>query len=373
VCVCGQTMLCPVCAPRVAAFRAAEISSCFEHVTAIARAPSAARSAMSKAARARRRAVATGTEADAELAAVAFAEATAAKEAVRQAVEFSESRPVKFHGRWEAHLVTFTLPHERGNVLAEELDSFAAAWRTLMSGRGGVQFRTNVLGHHLAREVTLGKRGWHYHHHLCLYCRPGYDFDFLRRRWLSVLKDCGRYTTNCDEHAFHVAGIQDGRAAQYVSKIAGAVDAASRTAGLELAGAAMKSARGPFVGRNLIALLFDAVFFEDGFALERWCEAVRAITSRKISSVRWSRGLRALVTADPEKTNEQIVAEETTPADVLLGALDAEQWLAVTTLRAEFALCVAANQGREAVNNFLAGLSLGELRDPARIAPYTKG
>jgi hypothetical protein len=134
-----------------------------------------------------------------------------------------------------------------------------------------------------------------------------------------------------------------------------------------------------------MTLLADATYHNDVYARQKWLEAVRAIVERKVSSVRWSPGLRALVGMDGgEKTDEKIASEELTQADVLLGALSHEQWRCVCeggrlvdgcyepprTMRqsAEFALVVAANQGRDAVNVLLANINAGALHEnPAEV------
>lgn len=64
-----------------------------------------------------------------------------------------------------------------------------------------------------------------------------------------------------------------------------------------------------------------------------------------------------------EKSDKEIAAEEVTRTDEYLGDLTPEQWVGIIRWNAEFALLVAANSGREAVNAFLQGLSLGTLDD----------
>ena len=299
VCVCGQSLACPVCAPRIAAFRAAEVSECF---------------------------------------------ARASKLGV------------------EARLETFTIPHVFGNELGSEVDVFAEAWRRMNSGKKAAKANEGAFGHHVGREVTWSTRnGWHYHHHRCRYDEVGtFDEERARAHWLAALRSVGRYTPDCEEHAYDCGVIGDEAHAAYVGKLATAVEAQARAIGSEIASAATK-------GRNMATLLLDASQ-GDAWAGKVWLAGVAAITERKISSVRWSRGLRAKVGMQKEKSDEAIAREEVLPTDVFLGALTPAQWRGILMHRAEFALCCAANQGADAVNSFLAGLELGQLNDDARPA-----
>ena len=179
VCVCGQSLACPVCAPRIAAFRSAEIADCFTRAKALG---------------------------------------------------------------FEARLETFTAPHTLGSTLGREIDAFAAAWRVYGSGRSAVASRRASLGHHVGREVTWGAiNGWHYHHHRCRYDRPGsYDPDRERYYWLAALGSIGRRTLDSESHAFDSGLISDAQHAEYVGKVAVASDAQGRSIGSEIASSATK-------------------------------------------------------------------------------------------------------------------------------------
>jgi len=297
VCVCGQSLACPVCAPRIAAFRAAEVSQCFERAKALG---------------------------------------------------------------FEARLETFTIPHALGTSLDVEIECFAAAWKKLQDGKAATRARKHCLGNHTGREVTWGAaNGWHYHHHRCRYDRPGtYDPERMRYYWLAALREVGRYKAGADEHAFDCGIVGDAVHAAYVGKLASAVEAQARAIGSEIASAATK-------GKNLSSLLLAAAI-GDEVAGRVWLAGVHAVTTRKVSSVRWSRGLRGKVGMAVEKSDEQVAIEESLPSDIFLGALTAMQWRGVLLHRAEFALCCAANRGVDSVNSFLSGLQLGQLNDDPR-------
>lgn len=300
VCVCGQSLCCPVCAPRIAAFRSREVAQAYE------------------------RAVSAG---------------------------------------FEARLVTYTVPHHRGSTLGAEIDSFAEAWRRLGAGRRSMVTRRFSLGNHVGRECTYSaKNGWHYHFHQLRYDRAGsFDVDRGRADWLGCLASIGRRTDAAEEYAFDSVLVGSVAGARYVAKLATSVEAQGRAIGLEVAAGAMK-------GRNLATLLHQASQ-GDAVAERVWVYGVGDIVSRKVSSVRWSPGLREKLALLSEKSDQQVAEEEVVETDQFLGALTHAQWRGVLDWKAEFALCVCANQGEEAVNSFLNGLGLGSLNDdsPLRV------
>ncbi len=305
VCICGQSMVCPVCAPRIAAFRAGEVTECF-------------------------------------------------------------TRSQK--AGYEARLNTYTVPHALGDGLGREVDCFGVAWANYMSGREAVTTRRRSLGYHCGREATWSERnGWHYHHHVLRYDEPDtFSEERERARWLAALESVGRRWRGAELHAFDSGVVGSEAGASYVSKLATAVDAQARAIGSEIASASTK-------GRNFATLLLQAVN-GDAAAEKVWADGVRDIVRRKVSSVRWSRGLRERVGLSAEKTDAEVAQEETTETDVFLGSLTASQWRGVLYWKAEFALLCAANRGLDAVNDFLTGLSLGRLNDdpPPSGVQYSK-
>jgi len=129
---------------------------------------------------------------------------------------------------------------------------------------------------------------------------------------------------------------------------------------MELAGGANK-------GRSILQLL-SAAAGGDEVAAFIWMSGVSEIIARKVTSLRWSRGFRDLCGVGPEKPEEEIAAEEVVETDIYLGELNFHQWKIVVNHRAELALCIAANKGRDAVDSFLLGLGAGVL-DMERSGP----
>jgi len=304
VCLCGQSVVCPVCAPRIAAFRAAEVEEAFK--------------------RAR------------DLGFVAF-------------------------------LDTYTMPHKAGTSLGVEIDTFADAWRQFISGRTANELRLGYLGNHTAREITFSNvNGWHYHHHQLRYHKEGtHEPHLLRASWMSALQAVGRFTEAAFERGFDSEPVRDEKGARYTAKLASSVDAQALALGMELASSATK-------GRNIVRLLGD-YSRGDKLAGETWLHGVREVCSRKVSSVRWSAGLRdKLGLTCPDLSDLEVAEEKAERTDEPLGELTAMQWKAVIMHRGEFPLVAAAQYGVDAVNTYLSGISAGELHTSGLPEPERK-
>jgi hypothetical protein len=210
--------------------------------------------------------------------------------------------------------------------------------------------------------VTWGDlNGWHFHYHVLRYDEPGtFNEKLANKQWLDALEGVGRKWRGAELHAFDCGIVGDAAHAAYVGKLATAVEAAARAIGSEIASSATK-------GKNLATLLQLATC-GDTRAAKVWAAGVADIVDRKVSSVRWSRGLGDKLGMPRGKSDEEVAADEVLPTDEFLGALTAMQWRGVLMHRAEFALLCAANQGADSVNSFLAGLELGQLNDDARPA-----
>lgn len=169
ICVCGQSICCPVCAPRIAAFRANE-----------------------------------------------------AAEAFRRAKNLG----------WAVSLETFTKPHEldsRPNALLLEFRKFSDLWRKYQSGGRASRRERGAQGHHLAREVNWGDSGWHYHHHRLRYDLPGTFLpDVAKLQWLEVLEGAGLHSRGTWAHAYRCDLVGDEAGARYVAKLALSVEAESK-------------------------------------------------------------------------------------------------------------------------------------------------
>ena len=280
LCMCGQPLTCPVCAPRVSAFRAAEVADAFE------------------------RAQARG---------------------------------------WKADLLVMTAPHKGGNTLNGEMNFWADAWEKFV-GSGSQQarrLRAQRLGHLGGPELTFSNvNGWHFHRNLVVFHDGRLDLEAYKARWMGSLGS--RYSMAAEVHAFNASPIDTSLRATYVSKIAA-----------EVAWAHGKASNTP-----LTMLVRSAAIATD---CPQWCEAVAAVKARKLSIIRFSRGLRGELGMNAEEADEKIAEEAATPTEKLLGFITAAQMRRVIAVRAEYRLLQIAQEGEEAVNVFLLSIGAGEL------------
>lgn len=186
LCQCGQTLVCPVCAPRVSYVRAAEVG--------------------------------TGWE------------------------KWNEAGG-------QAHMVTFTAPHRAGSPLLDEVDFWRDAWGSFgaAGGRSAAEIRKQRVGYMNALEMTHGANGWHVHRHLLMLHKGALDIEAHKRRWMDCLGS--RYSFAAETHAFHSTPVDARQIAIYGQKIgaeiAGATVKDSKTPLRLLVDAAAKRSAAP--------------------------------------------------------------------------------------------------------------------------------
>jgi hypothetical protein len=220
--------------------------------------------------------------------------------------------------------------------------------------------RKNSFGNITAFEFTYGENGWHPHKHQLRFDRPGTFEEYTHRAaWHAALESVGRNWRGSFENGYDVGEVGDVAGAVYCSKLSLAVDAQARAISNEVALGTAKAK-----GRNIMRLLADAAQGDEE-AASVWLSGVRDIIARKVTSLRWSRGLRDMLGVAAEKDDETIAAEAVDDSDVFLGQISPLQWRIVVGYKAELALAVAANQGVDAVNAFLLGLGAGFLNEEA--------
>jgi hypothetical protein len=93
-------------------------------------------------------------------------------------------------------------------------------------------------------------------------------------------------------------------------------------------------------------------------------DGARAVIRGKLSSVRWTAGLRAsLGLSGSDLSDEKIAEDSALPTDIYLGSLTTHQWRRIVNEKLEYSLVRSAQQGRDAVNIMLAGMDIGELHE----------
>ena len=161
VCRCGQTLVCPVCAPRASAYRAAEVADGYQNAVGMG---------------------------------------------------------------WDAYHVILTAPHYNDSSLMDEALWWRDSWRWAF-GKGMVsaQVKADWLGYVNAAEMTYSERsGWHYHRHILLYVKPDTGplaICMMRARWLAAIRRGHRDNGGIDQFAFRAEPCVSKGISYYVAKI----------------------------------------------------------------------------------------------------------------------------------------------------------
>jgi hypothetical protein len=152
-----------------------------------------------------------------------------------------------------------------------------------------------MLGTIKALEVTVGPHGWHPHIHLLMFIEGGVSMGEvdvlvagLHDGW-SQLAEKGLGVAPSRSHGLNLRWL-DASASAYVSKI-----------GDEVARADTKGTRHPFT-------LLDDVRQGDVEAFARYAEYGQAMHRRHL--IDWSKGLRRTLGVGPEKTDEELAAQD---------------------------------------------------------------
>lgn len=218
------------------------------------------------------------------------------------------------------YMLTLTVRHDITRSLSSLHENINAAYRRMRQGRMWqlAIIRWGLIGSITAREHTHGKNGWHPHLHVLLFVTDDLkerltDLEqWIAKRWAAVLSELGE---DADlEHGTDVRPADD-NAARYIGKL----QAGWGIAG-ELAGAAGKAGR---QGNKTPAQLLDLAASGSKAAGELYREYVAATAGTRW--LVWTPNLRHLCGLEEEKTDDEVVAEETAEAAPLL-VLSREQW-----------------------------------------------
>jgi len=99
----------------------------------------------------------------------------AAKVSARRAEEVSAVLAAHLAAKRGGEFLTLTLPHQAGDRLEKTRRLAADGWKRVQQGRGWLALKTSlgIVGTIRALEVTVGKNGWHPHVHvIILTARP---------------------------------------------------------------------------------------------------------------------------------------------------------------------------------------------------------
>lgn len=271
------------------------------------------------------------------------------------AARISEVRRVDLQqgiARWRAGggsvlMATQTIPHRKCDLLAYLLRGFSDA-RTLMHNRKAWRVwvkKVGLAGSIRALEVTFGfGSGWHVHVHELEFFKGEVDPLDMQVAQYYMWRDACK-SVGLEEPSFRRGlQVQNGdQAGEYASKWG--LDS-------ELAKSHLKSARGGNYGPFDLVNRFGEV---EGREKEIVCglfrEYAKAFHGKR--QLVWSRGLRALVGLENEKSDAEVAAS-VPEESLLLGSLTRQEWGRVVRAEKRGELLeIAASKGWQGVLDFV--------------------
>jgi len=281
-------------------------------------------------------------------------------------------------------LLSLTLPHSIEQSLLEVLEGYQGSRRTLLNRKSWKTLSKSVglKGSVRALEATYGLNGWHLHSHEVLFLDGMCDTVLLTARILPLWQAaCAtEYGRVPNGHGVKISGADDPD--EYLAAMSPTIEVAesglsgscsesldkyrARAAGGDLlTGGASRWTIAHEVARahskksrvdssdtpwDLLRRAADGATWAGALFIE-WA---RSMKGRK--HLLWSRGLRALMGLDAEKTDEEI-ANEDEAGSVLVGLITPAQWNRICSqeMRGEI-LAAAARGGWAAVERLIIAL-----------------
>jgi hypothetical protein len=264
--------------------------------------------------------------------------------------------------------VTLTVPHDRGDALAELLDGVIVGWNAIRKHRGVKRASAAAGGwsdYIRAVEITDGVNGWHPHLHVLLFLeRPGEALALkalesaMHAAWSAFAVSRGRRAPalGIGVRLQAVSNDSTGAAtlASYLTKIQDE-DGVDRALGLEMARGDLKSGRGR--GSMHPFELIDRARAGDRRAIARWREYEQATKGRRC--IEWSRSLKKRYDIG---SDENLATPDPT-ALLPVHRFNELDWALVCRNRAQWRVLVAAEDyGSAGVERVLKSLLYRESR-----------
>jgi hypothetical protein len=236
----------------------------------------------------------------------------AAKIRARRADEITEGIVRHFAAGGGGQFATLTVQHQREDPLRVTFDVLRDVWQFVRRDRSvrSWQKRCGFVGGINALEVMYGLNGWHPHRHMPLLTREHAGLDDLRGWFYAVegayvrhMRSIG-WPVGVQGIRFDFRPISASTAANLGSYVAKVDDraVANETARMDL----KSGRRGSMTPLQLLAEFGST---GNAFYLDRFHEYERGTVGR--SAIRWDRGLRALLIPDlQEATDDEIAAED---------------------------------------------------------------
>ena len=220
-------------------------------------------------------------------------------------------------------LGTLTMRHHEGHSLKALWKALALAWKLVTTSRVWRKqlVRLGVAGWIKVVEVNVGPNGWHVHIHFALLLGEGTTdadllglSDWLTPKWQRAVAANGFDALPVGQDLAFFDGVDAAvQLGEYMSKQT--AYGSPESLGLELFGGANKRARSVYSTVPVWRLLEEIMATGELDQWHRWVEYEKASKGKHQFSV--SKGLREQLGVGPEKSDEEIVAEEAGDRDLV--------------------------------------------------------
>jgi Replication protein len=256
---------------------------------------------------------------------------------------------------------TLTMRHNRGHSLVQEWDALQAAWNSVLRSRVWSKWKKRLGSPGLVKvvEVTYGwDNGWHVHIHFVLLVDATVTAAdeaelalWLFPKWHRALVAQGMPGAQAVGQKLELIESVEAatRMGEYFTK--GTAYGSPESLGRELFSSWSKSARGVHSTEPVWRLIEEFAATGDLALLALWHEMERVSRGRKQMNV--SQGLRELMHMEPEKSDEEIAAEEAGDRDLVQISREGWQQVLASPWPASRILDVMEGEGVDGVCRFL--------------------
>jgi hypothetical protein len=264
------------------------------------------------------------------------------------------------------NLVTFTSSHNASDSIYDLVPKQSDALQRLWRGAPMKRFkeRYGIIGNIRSFEIKYGKNGWHPHFHILVFSKiplptdnEDDDYQWLFNRWLSCSSKAGLSRPN-----HYGMDIRNGdKAGEYITKYGSDDEILSTISGDKVTwDMADEMTKGHLktAGKSLTPWQILAQYDETKEPKYKalFLEYARALKGKTL--LKWSRGLRDFFELGHQKTDEEIIAEETSAADHLCH-LSVEEWDYILKNKARsLVLDLVTNGGLQALATYLSQSTL---------------
>ncbi|MDE9484239.1 hypothetical protein, partial [Xenorhabdus bovienii] len=280
----------------------------------------------------------------------------------------------------EFSLLTFTAPHTAADTIESLVPKMSNALSGWWRGAPAKRFKEKygIIGHIRSFEIRYGENGWHPHFHIIVVSKQKLpvtrrdtnlsrtplpiehqdaDWSWCLERWKDMTTRAGLDCPN--EYGMDIQGGE--KAGEYITKFGSNGDVLKTASGDAVTwdmmdevtkGNVKRGKKGSMSPWDLLRGIADTEDDDERHRL-RVLFLFYARAMKGVSQIKWSRGLRQFFELEPDKSDEEIVAEQDDSAKLLCHITLSEWRYLIKSSNRATVLELAENGGSEAVARFL--------------------